>query len=34
VYDVPVQVKVDNYPDLAISVDPATVRVTLTEKTG
>lgn len=34
VYDVPVQVKVDNYPDLTISANPATVRVTLTEKAG
>ncbi len=34
VYDVPVQVKVDNFPDLEISVEPRTVRVTLTEKTG
>ena len=33
-YDLPVQVTVDNYPDLAITVDPATVRVTLTEKAG
>jgi YbbR domain-containing protein len=33
-YDVPVQVKVDNYPDLDITADPATVRVTLTEKAG
>ena len=34
VYDMPVQVKVDNYPDLQIAVDPATVRVSLTEKAG
>jgi YbbR domain-containing protein len=34
VYDLPVQVKVDNFPDLTITADPATVRVTLTEKTG
>ena len=33
-YDVPVQVKVDNYPDLDITADPATVRVTLTQKAG
>ncbi len=34
VYDVPVRVTVDNYPDLSITVDPATVRVTLTQKAG
>ncbi len=34
VYDVPIQVSVDNYPDLNITVNPATVRVTLTEITG
>ncbi len=34
VYDLPVQVSVDNYPDLDITVDPATVRVTLSQKTG
>ena len=33
-YDVPIQVSVDNYPDLDITVDPATVRITLSEKTG
>lgn len=31
-YDVPVHAKVDNYPDLEITVEPATVRVTLTPK--
>jgi YbbR domain-containing protein len=31
-YDLPVQVTVDNYPDLSITVEPATVRVTLTAK--
>lgn len=34
VYDLPVQVRADNFPDLTITADPATVRVTLTEKTG
>jgi YbbR domain-containing protein len=33
-YDVPVQVSVDNYPDLNITVDPATVRVALTAGAG
>jgi YbbR domain-containing protein len=32
VYDVPIQVTVDNYPDLSVGVEPATVRMTLTEK--
>lgn len=34
VYDVPVKVSVDNSPDLDITVEPATVRVTLTQKAG
>lgn len=34
VYDLPVQVKVDNFPDLTITSEPAAVRVTVTEKTG
>jgi len=31
-YEVPVQVRVDNFPDLTITAEPAAVRVTLTQK--